>query len=162
MKKSTIGFVTLSGFIAAAYAALTMINPLSFGSIQLRVSELFVVLATITPAAIPGLTLGCLIGNLVSFMPLDFIFGTLATFIAAVLAYLFKNVKVMGVPLLSAVFPIVLNGAAVSLQFMFYAGNYGFYVFITGFITVALGEAAICLVGLTFYKPLKNIFARLA
>ncbi|MGB4592629.1 MAG: QueT transporter family protein, partial [Coriobacteriia bacterium] len=81
-------YVAQAGVIAAVYAALTFIviqNPLGYGPIQLRLSEVVTVIAVFTPAAIPGLVLGCAIANaamLAQFGPfalLDVVFGSLAT-----------------------------------------------------------------------------------
>lgn len=80
---STKRLVTVAA-VAALYAVLTVaLAPISYGSVQFRVSELMVLLAFFDPFYIGGLTLGCLIANLLG--PngiMDVIFGTLATFIS--------------------------------------------------------------------------------
>lgn len=90
-------YVTLSATIAALYVVLTLISAafgLSSGAIQLRISEALCVLVAFTPAAIPGLTIGCLISNLVaSANILDIIFGTLATFLGALGGYYLRKKK---------------------------------------------------------------------
>ncbi len=90
-------YVTLSATIAALYVVLTLISAafgLSSGAIQLRISEALCVLVALTPAAIPGLTIGCLISNLVaSANILDIIFGTLATFLGALGGYYLRKKK---------------------------------------------------------------------
>lgn len=83
--------ITQAAIIAAAYIALTMlVAPLAFGQIQFRLSEALTVLAVLTPAAIPGLFIGCLLSNILNPMNLglvDIVFGSLATLIAAWLTW---------------------------------------------------------------------------
>lgn len=90
MNKKTV-FITQAAIIAAVYTALTWLCALvglSSGVIQVRVSEALCVLPLFTPAAIPGLTLGCVISNLIcGSLPLDVLFGSLATLAGAVAAY---------------------------------------------------------------------------
>ena len=101
-------FITLAAAIAAVYTVLTTLAAgfgLASGAIQVRFSEALTVLPFFTPAAIPGLTLGCLISNIVTGCALpDVIFGTLATFLGAVGSYaLRKNRFMVSIP------PIVSN-----------------------------------------------------
>ena len=100
MKRNTqkrVRYITLSATIAALYVVLSLISSafgLSSGAIQLRISEALCVLVAFTPAAIPGLTIGCLISNLVaSANILDIIFGTLATFLGALGGYYLRKKK---------------------------------------------------------------------
>lgn len=100
MKRNTqkrVRYITLSATIAALYVVLTLISAafgLSSGAIQLRISEALCVLVAFTPAAIPGLTVGCLISNLIaSANILDIIFGTLATFLGALGGYYLRKKK---------------------------------------------------------------------
>lgn len=143
--------------IAAAYAALTFVNPLSFGPVQFRISELLTILCCLTPAAIPGLTIGCFIANTASFMPLDLLIGTASTLIAAVLGYAFRRVCLHGYPVLSAFFPVVTNGILVGLELCFYAGNFTPIGFLTAAGSVALGEAGVCLIALCLFPVFKRI-----
>ena len=89
--KIKVFLITQAGIIAAAYIALTMlVAPLAFGPLQFRISEALTVLAVLTPAAIPGLFLGCLLSNILNPENLglvDIICGSLATLIAAVLTW---------------------------------------------------------------------------
>ena len=92
-----VRFLTVAAMIAALYVVLTLVSAafgLASGAIQIRVSEALCVLTFFTPAAIPGLTIGCLIANIVtSATVLDIVFGTLATFIGAFLGYYLRNNK---------------------------------------------------------------------
>jgi len=90
-------FLCRAAIIAAIYFALTMLCAafgLSSGVIQIRLSEMLCVLPIFTTAAIPGLTLGCLISNLLTgAIWQDVVFGTLATFIGALGAYPLRKIK---------------------------------------------------------------------
>ena len=85
--------LTHGALLAALYVALTMIfAPISFGPVQLRVAEALCIMPMFTPAAIPGLFLGCLIANILGGgVIFDVIFGSLATLIGAVLGYMLRN-----------------------------------------------------------------------
>ena len=75
--------------IAALYSALTiLLSPISYGPLQIRFSEALTILPLLLPEAVIGVTVGCLIANIFGGMWTDMVFGTLATFIAAVLTYL--------------------------------------------------------------------------
>ena len=92
-----VRFITLSATIAALYVVLTLVSAifgLSSGAIQIRISESLCVLTFFTPAAIPGLTIGCLISNLITGANLlDVVFGTLATLIGAMGGYYLRKNK---------------------------------------------------------------------
>ena len=78
----------MSAVIAALYAALTLLlAPISYGPIQLRLSEALTLLPMLLPQAVPGLFVGCLIANLYTGMLTDIIFGSLATLVAATGTY---------------------------------------------------------------------------
>lgn len=146
--------------IAAAYIALTYLqNFILPGSaswaIQFRASEALCVLALFTPAAIGGLTVGCLLFN-ISFayaLPLDFIVGTLATLLATWCIYLLRKVTIKGYPLFSMLLPAVFNGLLVGWELAVYIGGgfwlNAFYVFI--------GEAAVLLtLGTALFYAIKS------
>ena len=85
--------LTQGAAIAALYVVITLVfAPISFGPIQLRIAEALCILPMFTPAAIPGLFIGCLLANLIGGgVILDVIFGSLATLIGAALGYLLRN-----------------------------------------------------------------------
>lgn len=156
MKKSKE--MVYAGIIACLYAILTMmpgLNSFSYGPVQFRVSEALTALALLTPAAIPGLTVGCVIANLSSpMMALDIPFGGTATFLAACFMYkLHKNKKI------ALAMPAVFNGIIIgSMISLFYAGsNISVQIFIYNIITVAAGELAVCyLLGYPLAKMLEK------
>ena len=96
--------------IAAVYAVLTMVlAPISYGMMQVRISEALTVLPFFTPAAVPGLFVGCLVANLLSPYGLpDLVFGSLASLLAAAGSYLLRRRPVL-VPLP----PVIANGVLV-------------------------------------------------
>ena len=93
MQNKKVLFLMQAAMIAAIYVVLTlMFQPFSFGEIQVRIAEALTILPVFTPAAIPGLFVGCLIGNIFggSILP-DIIFGSLATLIGACFTYLLRR-----------------------------------------------------------------------
>ena len=93
-------------------------------------------------------------------MPLDLILGTLATFLAALCTYKLRNLKVFGLPVLSALMPAVFNGIIIGFEIAFFLSDSGFNF--VGFFstagTVALGEFVVCIVlGLPLYKIINKI-----
>ena len=113
MKKSA-GFLSQGGLIAALYVVLTLISAalgLSSGAVQLRLSAALWFLACLTPAAVPGLFLGCLLGNLLSGCPApDVLFGSLATLLGAAGTRLLRRHR-----LLACLPPIFSNTVIVPL-----------------------------------------------
>lgn len=95
MNSKETGFLVQGALIAALYVALTMMfAPISFGPVQFRISEALCILPFFTPAAIPGLFLGCLISNLLgTAVIMDVICGSLATLIGAVGSYWLRQHK---------------------------------------------------------------------
>lgn len=81
--------IVLGAVIAALYVALTLpFAPIAYGPVQFRISEALTILPYFTPAAVPGVTLGCLLSNILMGSPLpDIVFGTIATLIGAVFSY---------------------------------------------------------------------------
>ncbi len=94
MQKKVL-FIAQAGIIAALYVVLTVFVAafnLASGAIQVRISEALCVLPFFTPAAVPGVIIGCFLSNIITGAMLpDVIFGTLATAIAAVASYLLRN-----------------------------------------------------------------------
>lgn len=137
--KQSVRFLALSALIAGLYAVLTVVlAPISFGFLQLRLSEGLNLLAFFLPQAIPGLAVGCLIANILGGGVLaDVILGTLATLLAAYLCNKSKNIFVAGI------YPVVLNTVLVAPVIVYYymgGGSLGAYA---GYTAVfALCEAA--------------------
>ena len=138
-RRSTALKLTQCAAIAALYVVLTVIfAPISFGEMQVRISEALTILPLFTPAAIPGLFVGCLLGNLLGgAIPLDVIFGSVATLIGAVGGYLLRKNRWL-VPL-----PTVLANAVI-VPFVL---RYGYGVELPVLLMaayVAVGEIVSC------------------
>lgn len=141
-------FIANGALIAALYVALTYLqNMLLPGSatwaIQFRASEALCVLALFTPAAIPGLTIGCFLFNLSysAALPLDLVVGTGATLLSVSAMYWLRNVTVKGYPLLAMLMPALFNAVLVGWELAVYVGG-GFWL---NAVYVAIGEAAVLL-----------------
>ncbi len=165
--KTNTRYIVTGAIIAAMYAALTFLSNtvgLAFGPIQYRLSEALVILPIFTPAAIPGLVIGCLISNIFSFNIADMFFGTLATLLAAILTRRLRFVKTFNLPILSLLPPILFNaiivGAEISLLYL--EADSFIYGFIISAIEVGLSEVAVCFtLGIPLYLALnkkRNIF----
>lgn len=149
-----------AAIIAALYAVLTHMqnllipNSASF-AIQMRLSEALCVLAFFTPAAISGLSIGCLLFNLTfsAALPLDFLAGTLATYLAAQGMWLLRRVTVKGFPLPGMLLPALSNALIVGWELTVYIGG-GFWL---NAVYVAIGEAAVLLtLGSVLYYAMKR------
>ena len=159
MKKTT-KYLVQAAVIAALYAVLTHLqNLLLPGSatwaIQMRLSEALCVLAFFTPAAVPGLTIGCLLFNITfaAALPLDFVVGSAATLIAAEGMWLTRDFTVKGYPLLGMLMPAIANAFLVGWELTVYIGG-GFAL---NAVYVAIGEAVVLLVpGTALYYALKK------
>ena len=127
--------------IAALYVVLTLLaNALGLANyaIQVRFSEALTILPFFTPAAIPGLTIGCLLSNLLTgCMPLDILFGSLATLLGAVGTYLLRKRQWMA-PLP----PILANTVIVPFVLAYvyqFEGSIPYFM-----LTVGIGEILSC------------------
>ena len=129
--------VCFAGMIAALYAALTLLlQAVSFGPVQFRVAEALTVLPELFPQAVPGLTLGCLIANLVgSGSVWDVVFGTLATLFAALLTRRLRSRD-----WLAALPPVILNAVIVGVVLSLTLGD---TLLLPTMGTIALGEAVV-------------------
>lgn len=159
-------YIARVGMIAAAYAAATLVTvmflgSLAWGPIQFRVSEALCVLALFTPAAVPGLTLGCAIANIANIAlsgtgmlgMLDVVFGSLATFVGASFTW-----KLRRRPAIALMGPVLANALIVPAYLPLLLQGIGFYtipftsisldgtyplMYLFGLVTTGLGEAVI-------------------
>ena len=157
MKHKSVLFITQAAAIAALYATLTILqNILLPGSasmaIQFRVSEVLTILAICTPAAIPGLTLGCVVANISSIQALgfyDLVFGSLASLIAACAMYALRNERICKIPFFSLLMPALANGVIVGFEIDFFFVNQFSFNLVDFLIQgglVALGELAVLMI----------------
>lgn len=139
MKDKKVLFLVQGAAIAAIYVVLTVVfAPFGFGEVQMRVSEALTILPYFTPAAIPGLFVGCIIGNtLGGAIPVDIVFGSLATLIAAVCTYQLRSKRY-----LAPIPPILINALIVPFVLRF---GYGVPLPIPFMmLTVGFGEIISC------------------
>lgn len=128
-------YIVEGAIIGAIYAAITiLLAPIGYGQIQVRVAEALTVLPYFTPAAIPGLFIGCIVANIYGGGLLDIIFGSLASLVAAILSR--KAPKRWLVPLP----PVIINGLVIGwVLFMVQGLPYWLTVG-----TVTLGQIVAC------------------
>ena len=153
MKDNKVRFMAQAAMIAAVYVALTVVfAPISFSEIQVRVAEALTILPVFTPAAIPGLFIGCLIGNIAGGAPVpDIIFGTLATLIGAFGTWKLRRAH----PFLAPVPPILANTVIVPFVL-----KYAYEVPLPVpfmMLTVGAGEIlSCCVLGMLLYYALRS------
>lgn len=153
MKEKKTLFMTQAAMIAAVYVVLTVVfAPIAFGQVQIRIAEALTILPLFTPAAIPGLFIGCLIGNIVGGAVLpDIIFGSLATLIGAIFTYLLRNQSKYLAPLP----PIIANIIVVPLVLRYAYGVLLPIPFMM--LTVGIGEVVSCgVLGIIVYTALQR------
>lgn len=153
MKYKKTLFIAYAAMIAAIYVILTSIfAPFGFGEIQVRVAEALTILPAFTSAAIPGLFIGCLIGNILggAILP-DIIFGSLATLIGAVFVFLLRRKNKYVLPLApvlsnSLIIPFILRfGYGVNLPIPFLM------------LSIGIGEILSCgVLGMLLYNAVSK------
>ena len=158
--RSHVRFWSHAAIIAALYVVLTHMqnilipNSASF-AIQCRLSEALCVLALFTPAAIPGLSVGCLIFNITfaAALPLDWIVGSLATLAATVAMWGLRGCTVKDFPLPALLMPALFNALLVGWELSVYIGG-GFWL---NALYVAIGELIVMLIfGTVLYRVMKR------
>ena len=141
-----VRFLALGAVIAGLYAVLTYVAAamnLAYGAVQFRFSEALTVLPVFTPAAVPGLALGCFIANLAS--PLGVVEG--------IGTWLVRDVKVKGVPVLAPLPPVIANVVLVGFEIAclssagtFSLGSFTWAAFGASALSVGIGELVVCYV----------------
>ena len=139
--------IALAGIIAAIYAVMSLLSSvfgIAYGPIQCRFSEALTVLPFLFPEAVPGLFIGCVVTNLMSTVgPLDIIFGSLATLLAALWTRRMPNKWLAPLP------PVVCNAVIIGAMIAWYEVGFtnafwGMFAF--NALTVGIGEAIACYV----------------
>lgn len=159
-------YVAQAGMIAAVYAACTLaslvlLQGLAWGPVQFRISEALVVLAVLTPAAVPGLTIGCVIANLANMAIagtgalglLDVVFGSAATLLGALWCR-----KFAARPAVALLGPVIANALIVAAYLPVLLQGLGFYtipftdisldgayaaMYAFGAVAIGIGEAVV-------------------
>lgn len=180
MRKGKSSYIAQAGMIAAVYAAATLITLLllqgfAWGPVQFRISEVVCVLAVLTPAAVPGLTVGCIVANLIASAVngtgalgmLDVVFGSLATLAGAWWCW-----KMRARPKVALLGPIVANALIVPAYLPLLLQGLGFYtipftsisldgaylpMYLFGVVSTGIGEGLVMyILGLPLVKALKR------
>ena len=162
MKHNYVQKITFGGVIAALYVVLTLVANafgLASGAIQVRISEALTILPVFTTAAIPGLTVGCVLANIITgCLPWDIVFGSLATLIGAIGTRMLRKNP----------YPVVSNAVIVPIVLMRVYGVEDVAVFGQTFagnslwpilvLTIVIGEVISCgILGLLLYHSAKRI-----
>lgn len=178
--RARTSFIAQAGLIAALYAALTcvallLLQGLVWGPIQFRISEAVCVLALFTPAAVPGLTVGCALANLVALAAngtgalglLDVVFGSVATLLGAIWCWRLRRRPALAIAgfvaanalIVPAYLPIVLQGIGwytVPFTSISLDGAY-LPMYLFGLVATGAGEAAVMyLLGLPLSRALRG------
>lgn len=154
MKQNDARKLAVGGVIAALYVALTFVAAafgLASGAIQVRLSEALTILPVFTATAVPGLTVGCVLANLLTgCAPWDVVFGSLATLLGAVGTRLLKNK-----PYIAWIPPVAANAVIVPfvLQKVYGVEDAWWYLA----LTVGAGEVIACgILGILLYHSIKK------
>ena len=165
MKNKKILHLVYGAIIAAFYAAATvLISPISYGAVQFRLSEVLTVLSVFTPAAVPGLTVGCIIANLPSpYGVWEILFGSAATLLAAITARKLRHITFKSLPLLSIIMPVIFNALIIGAEIAILtpSDSTKFAMFVISALQVGAGELAVCILGgIPFFFAVKrtNLF----
>lgn len=151
--------------IAALYTVIGFVlAPISFGAVQARVSEALTLLPVFGIQNVWGITVGCFLTNLIGMATganilgsLDIILGTAATLVAGLLTYLFRNIRFKGLPVLSALPPVIINAIVVGWELcIMINGNFHPVIFTAQAVSVGVGQIISCGIGLLLVKIIEN------
>ena len=144
MNKKT-QYIAESGVIAALYVILTYLQVLIFpesvyAAVQFRASEFLMIMCIYRKPAIAGLTVGCMISNILNAaLPIDIVIGSLATLLAGISMYILRNVRIFKLPILSALMPVLFNGLLVGFEISYFLTD----VFTLSSFLICAGEVAL-------------------
>ena len=162
IKQNPVLFMAQAAMVAAIYVVLTLLGAsFSYGEVQVRISEALTILPVFTPAAIPGLFIGCLLSNILGgcILP-DIIFGSLATLIGAIFTWMLRNNNRFLAPLP----PIIAN--VIVVPFVLRYGHQVPLPLAFMMLTVGIGEVISCgVLGMILYTALnryRNVIFRKA
>ena len=159
MSKWSTRQIATAAIIAALYTVMSLLSSifgLTYGPIQCRFSEALTVLPFFLPEAVPGLFVGCLVTNLMSTVgPLDIIFGSMATLLAALWTAKMPNKFLATLP------PVICNAVIIGAMIAWYEGGFSAQfpaLFAYNALTVGIGEAiACCVLGLLLLEVMPRI-----
>ena len=152
--------------IAALYVVLCLVlQPFSYGAVQVRVAEAFCLLPVFGAEYIIGVTLGCFLANLLGSTVIDVIFGTLATLLACLVTYKLRDVRIKGLAIPASLPPVIFNMIIVgAFEITFFFSDSAAMAAFNA-VTVGIGEVISCtILGVALVKlietnaSLKKIF----
>lgn len=160
MKKNHIRHLAEAAAIAALYTAISLaLAAFTFGAVQVRVSEALSLLPIVTPLAIPGLTLGCFLSNLLGMVIganplgwLDMIVGTLATLLSTLFTRMFRKYRIKNIPIYSAIPPVLINAVFIGTELTYVlSGGFDLRLLLLNMLSVGVGQIiSCCIIGLPF------------
>ena len=156
MKKISPTDLSRCSMMAALYAAVSIVLlPISFGAVQVRLSEALTILPVYTPLGVWGVTLGCLITNAYGVSvganilgAADIVIGTSATLVAALMTRLLRNFRIKGMPIAATIPPILVNAVVIGAELTFAETGKIFSPLLwINMFQVGLGQLIACTVG---------------
>ena len=158
--------ISKQAMIAALYTVIGFVMaPISFGAVQARVSEALTLLPVFGITNVWGITIGCFLTNLIGLATganilgsLDIIFGTAATFVAGLMTYMLRNIRIKSMPVLSSLPPVIINAVVIGWELcIMINGEFHPVIFTAQAVAVGVGQALSCFVlGLFLVKIIEN------
>ena len=160
-KKLSVRRLVRCAVIAAVYVVVCLVlAPFSYGAVQVRVAEALCLLPVFGAEYIIGVTLGCLLANLLGSTVIDVVFGTLATLMACLVTYKLRNVRIKGLAIPASLPPVVFNMiivGAFEITFFFSDGAPTAALAAFNAVTVGIGEIISCTVlGVALVKLIES------
>ena len=146
-QKMSVKCLVIRGVVAALYVVLCLVlEPFSYGAVQVRVAEALCLLPVFGPEYITGVTLGCFLANLLGSTVIDAVFGTLATFLACLATYRLRDLRIRGLALPASVPPVLFNAVIVGLEISFFFSNApaALPVVLMNMVSVGIGDVISC------------------
>lgn len=145
---SSIRKLVRAAVIAALYMALSIVfAPISFSSVQVRISEALTLLPILCPEAVIGVTVGCFLSNLLFSTPIDMVVGTLATLLAALATRKLRRFRFKGLALVGSLPPVLFNAVIVGIELtLLYNPGSGAGMYAFNMLTVGIGQVISCCV----------------
>lgn len=151
-----------SAMIAALYVVVSLsFAPLSFGVVQIRISEALTLLPVICPGAVAGVTIGCMVSNMIGSAPIDVVIGSLATLVAALLTLRLRGVRskrLWNLPVAASLPPVLVNAVVIGIELtVLYFENPSPMVYLINMLSVAAGQViSCCVLGLLMIKAIES------
>ena len=161
MKKMSVNRLVRCAVIAAVYVVVCLaLAPFSYGAVQVRVAEALCLLPVFGAEYIIGVTLGCLLANLLGSTVIDVVFGTLATLLACLVTYKLRDIRVKGLAIPASLPPVVFNVLIVgAFEITFFFSDTAPTLALACFnaVAVAIGELISCTVlGVALVKLIES------